>query len=138
MRSAIAVLLLPTVLVGQFGWLSHRDYFVPANTLSGIGVGRNDLSDTMLARRTELMVDSQTFSILRDPQALAGAQRITSPRLTRIFEDASRRSGLPARFIAAIAYLESWGNATAESPAGPRGIMQIAQATARSMGLQIV
>ena len=40
--------------------------------------------------------------------------------------------------IEAIAYLESWGDAKAESPAGPRGIMQISEATAHTMGLKVV
>jgi hypothetical protein len=36
-----------------------------------------------------------------------------------------------------VAYLESWGDATAESPAGPKGIMQFSEATARQNGLRI-
>jgi len=47
------------------------------------------MSEEVLARRTELMIDSQTFGIMRDPQALAGAQRITSPKLQAIFQDAA-------------------------------------------------
>lgn len=138
MKPAIALVLLPSMVFAQFGWMNRHEYFVPSTTLSGVGAGRSDISDTVLARRTELMVDSQTFSILRDPHALEGAQRVTGPRLKRLFEDASRRSGLPARFIAAVAYLESWGVANEESPSGPKGMMQIAQGTARAMGLQIV
>ena len=42
---------------------------------------------------------------------------------------------MPAEVIEAVAYLESWGDAKAESPAGPKGIMQISEATARTMGL---
>src|SRR5262249_31374336 len=34
-------------------------------------------------------------------------------------------------------YLESWGEPRAESPAGPKGIMQISAATAKDMGLKI-
>jgi hypothetical protein len=37
-----------------------------------------------------------------------------------------------------MAYLESWGVANAESPAGPRGILQISEATGKRMGLRIV
>ncbi len=40
--------------------------------------------------------------------------------------------------ISAIAFLESWGDAQATSPAGPRGIMQFSEATARAAGLRIV
>ena len=67
------------------------------------------MSDVVLARRTELMIDSQTFSIMRDPQAVTGAQRITSPKLQAIFQDAGTKSGWPAPVLAAISYLESWG-----------------------------
>src|SRR5581483_11429124 len=44
----------------------------------------------------------------------------------------------PSTLIEAIAYLESWGDAKAESVTGPKGIMQISGATARSMGLKVV
>src|SRR3954447_20773359 len=91
---AVYVCLQPAS--GQFGWLNKKDYFVPATTLSGIGLGRADITDAVLEKRTEFMVDSQTFSIMRDPQALAGAQRITSSKLQKVFDDASRRSGLPS------------------------------------------
>jgi len=84
------------------------------------------------------MIQSQTFVIMREPQATAGAQRITGPRLTPIFRRAATSSGLPASLISAIAYLESWGDARAESPAGPKGIMQFSEATARAAGLRVV
>jgi hypothetical protein len=120
----------------QFGWLGSQEYFKPTNRLTGLGVERHEQSDTVLKRRTDLMIDSQTFGILRDPQALEGAQRIT--RLKPLFESASRSSGFPADVLASIAYLESWGIANAQSPAGPKGIMQIAGATARAMGLRLI
>jgi Transglycosylase SLT domain len=113
------------------------EYFVPAHRLAGIGAGRQELSETALAERTEAMIQSQTFSIMREPQALAGARRIYGSGLQRLFRNAARRSGFPAATLQAIAYLESWGNPKAESPAGPRGIMQISVATARRMGLRI-
>jgi hypothetical protein len=119
------------------GWF-QKDGFTPANRLSGIGVDRQKISDVVLQRRSQLMTDSMTFAIMRDPQALTGAQRINSPKLQKIFQSAARQSGLPASFLSAISYLESWGNAKAESPAGPKGIMQIAGATARVMGLKVV
>src|SRR5690349_12857711 len=122
MKAVFMAGLLPVLF--QFNFLQRADYFTPSNRESGSGVDREQISAAVLASRTESMVASQTFSILRDPQALAGAQRISSPRLQKIFADAARKSGLPASFISAIAYLESWGNATAESPAGPKGIMQ--------------
>lgn len=112
-------------------------YFVPAHRLPGVGLGRRELSGEVLTQRVDAMMQSQTFSIMREPQALPGARRIGSPGLQRLFRDAERQSGFPASVLQAMAYLESWGVANAESPAGPRGIMQIAEATGRRMGLRV-
>src|SRR4051794_35359002 len=138
LRVAFSLLVAVPLAVAQFGGWFKKDVFTPSNRLSGVGVDREKMSDLVLQRRSQLMIESQTFAILRDPEALAGAERITSPKLRKIFESAGRQSGLPASFISAISYLESWGKSNAESPAGPKGIMQIAAATARSMGLKIV
>jgi hypothetical protein len=114
------------------------EYFAPSHRVSGIGVARDDLSAEMLETRAGLMVESQTFSILRDPRAVQGAKRITTDRkLQTTFRKAADESGLPSTLIEAIAYLESWGEARAESPSGPKGIMQISAATARTMGLRV-
>ena len=134
---AVAAALAP-VSPAQFPWLKSSAYFTPDNRLSGIGVDRSGMSDVVLSSRTGLMIESQTFGIMRDPQAISGAQRITNPKLQAIFEDAEKKSGWPAPMLAAISYLESWGDPLAESPAGPKGIMQISEATARRMGLKIV
>lgn len=88
--------------------------------------------------RTDLMIQTQTFSIMREPLALSGAKRVTSDyRLQLMFRSAAERSGFPQSLLESIAYLESWGDAKAESPAGPKGIMQISEATARTMGLRV-
>ncbi|MEO8128319.1 MAG: transglycosylase SLT domain-containing protein [Bryobacteraceae bacterium] len=129
---------LAPVSRAQFPWLKSSAYFTPDNRLSGIGVERTGISGLVLSSRTESMIDSQTFGIMRDPQAITGAQRITSPKLQALFAEAEKRSGWPASMLAAISYLESWGDPKAESPAGPKGIMQISEGTARRMGLKIV
>ena len=113
------------------------DYFVPSHRLPGIGAGRRELTEETLARRIEAMIQAQTFSIMREPQAMPGARRIYAPGLQRLFRDAGRRSGFPVSVLQAIAYLESWGNSRAESPTGPRGVMQISEATGKRMGLRI-
>ena len=51
---------------------------------------------------------------------------------------AAKQSGLTPSLIAAEAFLESFGDPKAQSPAGPRGIMQFSQATARAAGLKVV
>lgn len=137
-RSALLALAYSGSLAAQFGFFHRDSYFQPVHRLSGIGVDRKDVSDAVLDKRTELMTDSQTFSIMRDAHALDGAQRITSPKLQKIFDAAAKQSGLPAGLIAAVAYLESWGDANAQSSAGPKGIMQFSQATAKRTGLEIV
>jgi len=115
------------------------DFFTPEHRVSGIGVERDDISGPLLDVRTERMIESQTFAIMRDPQALAGARRITgNAKLQALFNAAGQRSGWPPSLIEAISYLESWGDPKAESPSGPKGIMQISAATARSMGLKVV
>src|ERR1700739_1145211 len=94
------------------GYVFGADYFAPTHRLSGIGVARDDLSEDVLAARVDLMTDSQTFSILREPMAVPGAKRITTDKkLQEIFQSAAEHSGLPASLLEAIAYLESWGGA---------------------------
>jgi Transglycosylase SLT domain len=113
-------------------------YFVPVHRLPGIGIDRQDMTDATLALRTEAMIQSQTFGIMREPLASQGAERIHGAALERLFRDAERKNGFPASVLQAMAYLESWGVANAESPAGPRGILQISEATGKRMGLRIV
>jgi hypothetical protein len=117
---------------------ARPDYFTPEHRLSGVGVDRVEMTPRVLDDRTDRMIESETFAILREPQAMAGAERITGPRLTRIFDGAAASSGLPASLISAVAYLESWGDPNAVSPAGPKGIMQFSEATARAAGLRVV
>lgn len=133
------IALLLVLSLAPMGSAGSGESFTPAHRVSGIGVERDDISDELLAVRTELMIQSQTFSIMREPQALPGAKRITgSAKLQSLFKSAERSTGVPASLIEAIAYLESWGDARAESPAGPKGIMQISGATARAMGLRVL
>src|SRR5579862_660390 len=82
MRAGVVVGVI--LLVLGSGWIAAGEgggYFVPSNRLSGIGVDRENMSQLLLEERTRLMIEAQTFSILREPQALAGARRITSPAL---------------------------------------------------------
>lgn len=118
--------------------LLAASYFEPNHRLSGIGAGRPDLSEDLLDVRVDNMVKSQTFAILRDSRAVAGARRITSTKLRAIFTAAAKASGVPATTLEAIAYLESWGESNTESPTGPKGIMQISEATAKRIGLKVV
>jgi hypothetical protein len=134
MRST--VLLFLGLALSVRGGPSER--FLPAHRVSGVGLARIDISDELLQARTVTMMQTQTFGILREPQALPAARRLTSDAaLQSLFRSAAARSGLPPSLLEAIAYLESWGDAKAESPAGPKGIMQISEATAHDMGLAV-
>jgi soluble lytic murein transglycosylase-like protein len=128
------VFFLSLVFWGQTG---SPEYFLPSHRVSGVGVDRDNLSAAVLEARTDLMIQSQTFAIMREDQALAGARRITDPKLQSIFLAAAQSSGLPVTMIEAIAYLESFGSPLAESGAAPTGIMQISLATAHDMGLKV-
>ena len=112
--------------------------FTPAHRLVGVGASHRELTDEQLDARTAMMIDSQTFGVVRDPRCLPGAQKILSPPMRKIFDEAARQSGLRWSIIAAIAYLESYGDFVAQSPAGPKGVMQISDGTARTMGLRMI
>ncbi|HTR38771.1 MAG TPA: transglycosylase SLT domain-containing protein [Bryobacteraceae bacterium] len=118
--------------------LARPPYFMPQHRVAGIGAGRDDLTPEVLQARTDRMIQSQTFVIMREPQAAPGAERITGSKLAPLFRRAAQACGWPASLLAAVAYLESWGDAGAASPAGPKGIMQFSEATARTAGLRIV
>jgi hypothetical protein len=127
--------VLSLVPLGQAG---PSECFTPEHRVSGIGLERDDISSDLLDARTDRMIQSQTFAIMRDPQALNGAKRMAgNAKLQALFKTAGQRSGFPPALIEAISYLESWGDPKAESPSGPKGIMQISAATARSMKLKV-
>lgn len=52
-----------------------------------------------------------------------------------LFANASAKHGVPASLLAAVAHQESGFNASAVSPAGARGLMQLMPATARGLGV---
>src|ERR1700735_1796860 len=132
----LAPLFVPSLVpLGQAG---PSECFTPEHRVSGIGLERDDISSDLLDARTDRMIQSQTFAIMRDPQALNGAKRMAgNAKLQALFKTAGQRSGFPPALIEAISYLESWGDPKAESPSGPKGIMQISAATARSMKLKV-
>jgi hypothetical protein len=110
--------------------------------VQGIGKSRTELAalPQLLDRREREMIEAQTFAILRNPEALNGAAAVTRPRMTALFRRAGREAGFPWKKLRAIAWLESNGNPKAQSPTGPKGIMQIAKATAkdtRDMALKV-
>lgn len=137
---AVAENMLRTSVIWLFAAASlttgRPDYFTPTHRLTALGVARSELTPELLNERTRLMVESQTFYFLREPAAVPGAERVE--KLSKVFEDAGRQSGIRPSLLKAIAYLESFGDPNAQSPAGPKGIMQVASGTARDMGLRMI
>ena len=118
MRLPSLVLLALIPMVHAIG----PERFVPNHRLAGIGISRTDISDELLAMRTQRMIESQTFSIMREAEALAGAKRVVNnAKLQAIIRKSAAASGLPASLIEAICYLESWGDPRAQSATGTQG-----------------
>ena len=131
MRLPYAFLLafLPLVYAGG------ADHFTPTQRVSGIGISRDDVSEELLNVRTERMIESQTFSIMRDPQALPGAKRVVgSTKLQSLFRSAAAASGMPASVIEAICYLESWGDPKAQSITGRMALLPFKISICKSGG----
>jgi hypothetical protein len=137
-RPPVAVTSITLALCAATALLAAFEYFTPQRQLLGIGAGRAAMTPDLLDARTDRMIQSQTFTIMREPIAVIGAERITGPRLSPIFRNAAAESGWPASLLEAIAFLESGGDTQATSPAGPRGLMQFSEATARAAGLRIL
>src|SRR5690242_8657436 len=74
--------------LATMGWSSDSDFFAPTHRLAGVGVDRVDMSSLTLEMRTQRMIDSETFAIMREPEALAGAVRVSSPKLQKLFKNA--------------------------------------------------
>src|SRR5215510_5795797 len=90
------------------------DRFAPSHRLMGVGVSRDDMTDDLVDTRADLMIQSQTFGIMREARALQGAKRITrDPKLQMLFKASAASSRMPANVLEEIAYLESWGDAKA-------------------------
>ncbi len=140
LRVSTVLLLAAGALAGADTWFTSGDrpQFTPAHRLVGVGASHRELTDEQISERTEMMIEAQTFGIVRDARCLPGAQKILSPQMLKLFQDAERQSGLRWSLIAAIAYLESFGDSNAQSPAGPKGIMQVSSGTAKSMGLRMI
>lgn len=133
--TSIVVIFLCSLLISCQEEKKPR-YFVPSAQIDGIGVARAYMTNKILDQRTRQMIESQAFVILRHPESLEGAKRVLSPKLQKAFRKAERVSHFPKKTLEAICFLESWG-LPVQSPTGPRGPMQIAEGTAKQMGLKI-
>lgn len=101
-----------------------------------------------LAQVIEVQPDGSTAAYAGPVQTVDGVARPITPapaaRTTRtaipaglpgLIQDASDRSQLSARLIAAVAWQESRMNQAAVSPKGARGVMQLRSGTAARLGV---
>lgn len=67
LRRPLALALVTAASLGA-ALAAAGEYFIPQHQLLGIGAGRSDITPEIVAARTDRMIQSQTFVILRDPQ----------------------------------------------------------------------
>jgi cell wall-associated NlpC family hydrolase len=92
----------------------------------------SDVYATPVAIR-RILPDSTTTARLGGPAAAASGA-LSTP-YAGLFQAAETKYGVPATLLAAVAKQESGYNASAVSPAGARGLMQIMPATAQGLGV---
>lgn len=100
----------------------------------GQDVEVSDVYATPVAIRRVLPEGSSSARMA--PAGLAGMQGLSvSTPYAGLFQTAASKHGVPATLLAAVAKQESGYDATAVSPAGARGLMQIMPGTAQGLGV---
>ena len=92
----------------------------------------SDVYATPVAIR-RILPDSTTTARVAGP-ATAASGVLNTP-YSGLFQAAEQKYGVPATLLAAVAKQESGFNASAVSPAGARGLMQIMPGTAQGLGV---
>ena len=101
----------------------------------GENVEVSDVYATPVAiRRVLPAATTAASSAVSAPAGTAATQALTTP-FAGLFQAAESKYGVPATLLAAVAKQESGYNASAVSPAGARGLMQIMPATAQGLGV---
>ena len=59
---------------------ARPDYFTPEHRLSGVGVDRAEMTPRVLDDRTDRMIESETFAILREPHGVAAFMAVLAGR----------------------------------------------------------
>lgn len=99
-----------------------------------LGFERFNSTAEQLAWRAERMIETRTFWIMREGEALKGAERINQKEYQEHIHAAAKQYGVNPSDIEAIHYLESFGSETAKSPTGPKGPGQFTVRTASNIG----
>ena len=100
----------------------------------GENVEVSDVYATPVAIRRVLPDATAASSALNLPTGTAATGALTTP-FAGLFQAAESKYGVPASLLAAVAKQESGYNASAVSPAGARGLMQIMPGTAQGLGV---
>lgn len=91
--------------------------------------------DGTLASMNDFYSAGNTFDNI-DPRLFSQHVSQRLPHYEKTFRQAAERTGLDWQLIAAVAYQESRWDPSAVSPTGVRGIMQLTQPTADTLGVQ--
>ncbi len=97
----------------------------------GKDVRVSDVYETPTAIRRVLPDPSAATAV----SATARTGAVGSTPYSSLFTGAAAKYDVPASLLAAVAHQESGFNASAVSPAGARGLMQLMPATARGLGV---
>lgn len=100
----------------------------------GENVEVSDVYATPVAIRRVLPDATAASSSVNLPAGTAASGALNTP-FAGLFQAAESKYGVPATLLAAVAKQESGYNASAVSPAGARGLMQIMPATAQGLGV---
>ncbi len=99
-----------------------------------LGVNRYDMTTDQLAWRIDLIIQTRTFWIMREGDAIKGAERIDTLNYQSFVKAAAALYKVSADDIEAIHYLESFGDTKAKSPTGPIGPGQFTRRTGSNIG----
>jgi|GEM_PF-5833894 len=108
----------------------------PLDRIQGLGKDRENLTPQQLTDRMDRLMQASEFWLLRRNLALEAPGRIFYPANWAMFQAAGAEYGADPYMIAALAFVESYGNPTARSPTGPLGIMQFTKARGQECGLR--
>jgi len=103
--------------------------------IKGLGKDRETLTPELIASRSDLLETNLNFYLLRFPAAAQAPSRILEPKLWAIIDRAAEANNLDPMVLAAMIFIESYGDPLAKSPTGPAGIAQMTKASAKEMGL---
>lgn len=111
--------------------------FIPSQRVQGVGKDRENSKAIGLDIRTDLIKHASRFYILRQEKARAAPARIFGPELWPIIQRSAQAKGIDPMIMAAVIYIESFGDCNARSSSAA-GCAQFTRQAAREEGLRVV